>query len=293
MKDEQYTLAIGAWLKGREVVAPDSRETASQVSARLPGVPQRSRWWPLPRVRQAAPPSDTDHSDRQAARPIPATSGGPTPIVIGRTRTMLIPVKAIVAGAFVFAIGGALLIAQPFDQRSSSPGAEIGAELPMPAAFTSTYVFSRMPTSGQPQAHDNGVEVMTGEAWQFRNVEATDPRFAGTMTVTSTRIAYPDEVDLLVGAYRIEDADGAWQETAGSSLQLPGEVNLWRTGALPEAGSSRWRTFVGEGDYEGHWAVVEETWRPDGGSGVAADILLDGFVFEGAAPQAPEPWSAE
>ena len=37
---------------------------------------------------------------------------------------MLSPVKAITAGALVFALSGAFLIAQPFDQQASVPGAQ-------------------------------------------------------------------------------------------------------------------------------------------------------------------------
>lgn len=205
---------------------------------------------------------------------------------------MFSPAKAIIAGALVFGIGGALLIAQPFDQQGAAPGAEGGAEAPTPVEFTSTYAWSHQPTPGQREALDNGVEVVTGEAWQFRNLGASDPRFAGTLTDTITRIDYPDQAHILVGASRIETAGGAWQETPSSSFQLQADVSSWRTGALPEPGSRRWRTFIGEGDYEGYWAVVQETWRPDGGTG-STDILLDGYVFEGEWPSAPEPWSPE
>lgn len=48
---------------------------------------------------------------------------------------MFSPVKAMAAGFVVFAIGGALLIAQPFDQRSSAPAAAAPGE----AAGTNTF----------------------------------------------------------------------------------------------------------------------------------------------------------
>ena len=38
---------------------------------------------------------------------------------------MFSPVKTITAGALAFAIGGVFLVAQPFDQRSEAPGAEV------------------------------------------------------------------------------------------------------------------------------------------------------------------------
>jgi len=57
---------------------------------------------------------------------------------------MLSPVKAITAGAFIFAIGGAFLIAQPFGQQQSSvPGAL------MEGVGTTTYMLNVTCESGQ------------------------------------------------------------------------------------------------------------------------------------------------
>jgi hypothetical protein len=199
---------------------------------------------------------------------------------------MFSPVKAITAGALIFALGGVLLIAQPFDQQGGSvPGAEIGAAPPTPVAFTSTYVWSHQPTAGQVETLGNEVQVTTAEAWQFRNIDATDPRFAGTMTQTDTAVEYPGEVIISMGAYRIETDEGAWQEVPASSFDS-------NTGNPREAGSTNWQTYVGEGGYEGNWAIVRQTWRPDGDDALV-DILLEGYVVEGDPLEAPEPWSAK
>ena len=67
--------------------------------------------------------------------PIPAANGH-TPTVIGRTQIMFSPAKAITVGALVFAIGGALVIAQPLGQQGSTvPGAE--TEVAAPVEFGS------------------------------------------------------------------------------------------------------------------------------------------------------------
>ena len=98
--------------------APDpaaARKDADQIMARLPETKQRSRWWPLLPARRSRPRSSSD---------------GQPPTINGRTRTMFSPVKAITAGALVFAIGGVLLVAQPFDQQSAVPGAETEAIAP-------------------------------------------------------------------------------------------------------------------------------------------------------------------
>src|SRR5688572_7328945 len=60
------------------------------------------------------------HSTDARTVPVPATNGH-TPTVRGRTQLMFSPAKAITAGALV--IGGALLIAQPFQQESVVPSA--------------------------------------------------------------------------------------------------------------------------------------------------------------------------
>ena len=50
---------------------------------------------------------------------------------------MFSPVKAITAGALVFALGGVLLIAQPFDQQGGSvPGAATDADIVPPVEVT-------------------------------------------------------------------------------------------------------------------------------------------------------------
>ena len=126
MSDEKYTPEVGAWLKGREARPADSQDTARRVAARVPQVRQRSRWWPFPVVYRKSATRDPIDKTTTQPRPVPASSGH-TPNVIGRTTSMPSPAKAITAGAFVFAIGGVLLIAQPFGQQQGSvPGAESG-----------------------------------------------------------------------------------------------------------------------------------------------------------------------
>ena len=122
MTNKQLSPVVRAWLQRTDVGPEDVHRSTGLVSARVEQTRQRGRWWPLPPIRHDHQPPTTDQTSNAQPSPIPA-SNGHTPTVIGRTQSMLSPVKAITAGALVFAIGGALLIAQPFDQHGSVPGA--------------------------------------------------------------------------------------------------------------------------------------------------------------------------
>lgn len=144
-------------------------------------------------------------------------------------------------------------------------------------AFTSDFAWSHQPDVGERTTLANGVERVAGQAWQFRSIESSDPRFAGTYTLTATWDAYPG-VSLVVGTNRIETADGAWQQQA----------DYWHTWD-PQPGDTAQLVLVGEGAYEGLIAIVDETWRPDG-TDIA--IRIEGFIVDGDLPPDPEPWSA-
>ncbi len=118
MNDERFQRTVGSWLREEDPAPPDSLQSARQVATRLPLVRQQSRWWPLPLVRRTPTPTwATDTTEYQPSH-IPATNGH-TPTVTGRTTSMLSPVKSITAAAIIFALGGAFLIAQPFDRQGS------------------------------------------------------------------------------------------------------------------------------------------------------------------------------
>ena len=74
---------------------------------------------------------------------------------------MLSPVKAITAGALVFAIGGVFLIAQPFDQQERAGGARGGRrDLSTPAYVT--WEVTGDPTFTEPDEFDDGTRP---DAW--------------------------------------------------------------------------------------------------------------------------------
>jgi hypothetical protein len=278
MKDEKYTPEVGSWLKGREVPHPDSQQTARQVAARLPHVGQRGRWWPLPSFRRLP---TTDQTTAYQPSPIPA-SNSHTPTVIGRTTSMLSPVKAITAGAIVFAIGGAFLIAQPFQQQSSVPGAE--AEAAAPTWVTGTV---------QPaQSCSDWTSVVEIDVIRSRNFEcgpqtwtSSDPRLTGEVARRWSE-----------DTYRI--GDGAGSKTVSlDAAYLRNEGGGWACSAIDllDGGSVRSSialtgtalTCIGNGGYEGLSAILASEY----GSGYSEEFV--GLIFPGDFPPLPEAPAAE
>lgn len=253
--------------------APDpvgARKDADQIMARLPETKQRSRRWPLLPSRRSSPrPSNDVHP----------------PTINGRTRTMFSPDKAITAGALVFALGGALLVAQPLDRgETSAPGASVDAEPVPPVAFSARFA------SG-PSVRDESWEGKTGSggdrftngAWEWDVIEqASDPRLAGTVMIAWNHDEYAASLGDMNGptvshsTLRIENDQGAWQS-------LP---TLYLDGG--ESSSLSWPvTLIGEGDFEGSYVVADlATLDADGWA-------LDGLILTGEPLPAPEPLAAQ
>ena len=278
MKDEKYTPEVGSWLKGREVPHPDSQQTARQVAARLPHIGQRSRWWPLPSSRR---PPTTDQTTAYDPTPIPA-HGGHTPTVIGRTTSMLSPVKAITAGAIVFAIGAAFLITQPFQQQSSVPAAEADAVAP-------TWVTGTVQPGG---SCSDGTSVVEIDVIRSRNFEcgpqtwtSSDPRLTGEVARRWSE-----------DTYRMDDGSGS-KTVSLDAAYLRNEGGGWACSAIDllDGASVRSgialtgtaRTCIGNGGYEGLSAILASEYGP----GYSEEFV--GLIFPGDFPPLPEAPAAE
>ena len=254
MRDEKHTPEVGAWLKGREVRPVHSEDTVRRVAARLPQVRQRSRWWPFPVFHRKAQTPTSDIADYQPS-PIPATNGH-NPTVTGRTQSMFSPVKAITAGALVFALGGVMLIAQPFDQQGGSvPGAATEDEVAPNTEFTAEWGF---------------------ENWGCCSIvePASDPRFVGNVSASRATSAYPFpdfNLEVYSRALHVVNDEGAWRG-------VPIVVAFH-----PDEDGTQWtstQTFIGEGDYAGSFAVVDIISTPGAGGGAE----LHGYIIEGEPP---------
>jgi len=275
--DDRLLLDVRSWLKDEDVVLPDAEQAGRLVAAGLPQTRQtRRRRWPLPsRTGTSVPPGVMPGTEYQAS-PIPATNGH-SPTVLGRTQSMLSPVKAITAGAVVFALGGAFLIGQSFDQQSSMPGAESEPEVAAPVEFTAKWAFGPDVRSEAMEAVGS-VVTTRGGAWRPRVItQASDPRLQGTLSIAanSNQYAATGGGEVWNYAFRIENEEGAWQQMPTINLDTgDGDLNT-TTGVL-----------VGEGGYAGLIAVFDNlsensTWD------------LHGYIIDGELPPAPEPYVAE
>jgi hypothetical protein len=166
---------------------------------------------------------------------------------------MFSPVKAITAGALVFAIGGVLLISQPFDQQGGSlPGAATDADIdPMAPALTSG---SMTIADDEPESWEETVQDgIQREQWvDVATVEMSDPRLTGMLTLEYTKQRFDhDDTDLAWGIVRLENDTGDW------------EGKMVQTSDLATGGHEvAYYELVGSGAYEGLSAIVFETAFP-------------------------------
>lgn len=166
---------------------------------------------------------------------------------------MFSPAKSITAGVLVFALGGVLLIAQPFDQRGVvAPGAETDAE---PAA--------PVEVSGQHIGYDpNDDQDYAIQMWSM-----SDPRLDGTFKWFAHGGMDPDigPIGFEVWAYVIENDEGTWR----------GIPDAWA--ALPDADGPppADMIFEGEGAYEGLTLVARFVDDPDDG------YAMRGYIIDG------------
>jgi len=178
---------------------------------------------------------------------------------------MLSPVKAIIAGALVFGIGGAFLVAQPFAQVASGPAADTAAVVE-PVGFTARFSPSSMVRPGTYETVD-GVEQQRGSAWTPVIGEVSDPRLDGTLTYSEDYDRYPGGYQFATATYRIVNDGGAWQ----------GSTPIVKENASYNANSVV--LLSGEGSYEGLQAWMDASdWD-----------AIHGVIFPAPPPAAPDP----
>jgi len=310
MTNKQLSPVVRAWLKRTDVEPEDARRSTSHVAARVEQTRQRGRWWPLPSFRGPPGPPNTDQSNTDQSNDYQPTSipasNGHTPTVTGRTQSMFSSVKAITAGALVFAIGGAFLIAQPFDQQGGNPpGAATDAEAMAPAIVTGTlemnfdtgdFTCVKGPYSGCVEGYGDGVVryVVTD---QIARAEMSDPRLSGSVAFDETtdehRSADIPEVEGLTaaeirgqggavigwGTLRIENDAGAWDGSFIEALDVTADVvpaGYYNVGAIE---------LVGAGAYDGLSAVLfMRDSNPDGADETAYTVSWNGIIFPGNLP---------
>ncbi len=281
MTERPDSTRIHDWLDETLGPTPDPVEGTRQVMSQVEETPQAGRWLPFSLFRRKArasgsTPSTTDTAEYQP-RPVPATNGH-TPTVIGRTSSMLSPVKAVTAGALVFAIGGAFLIAQPFQQQSNAPGTEAEAIAP-------TWVTGNVQYASSCSGPDSEVDGDVRHDWNYecspQTWTASDPRLSGKVASRWNEDVFKTDNGfnaVNTTADFLKNDEGGW---ACSSAILYEGYGLFAT---PLTGKTA--TCVGQGGYEGLSAllVIDEA---------DSSHPFSGLIFSGAFPPLPEPPAAE
>ena len=152
---------------------------------------------------------------------------------------------------------------------------EGGAAAAAPVEFEAQWGFGhelRFETSTS-----SGVDVVgyRDGAWRPRMLlAASDPRFAGTLTLATNRDDYAlvDGPQVFHGLFRVANDEGAWRQRPALSFNFPdGE-------AAPTV-----MVFDGEAGDAGLTALVSNTPDPSAGT-----WTLRGYIFEGDMPPAAE-----
>jgi hypothetical protein len=285
MKKERYWPVLGTWLKDTTTTPPDPQQTARKVAERIPETPQvRRRWW-LPSLRRTPTPlhsynQTTDHQPTS----IPATNGH-TPTVTGRTQSMFSPAKAITAGALVFAIGGVLLIAQPFDQQGGGvPGAATDAEA-VPATWVTGDITFAPSCSGPTREVDAGVRRERDYLCEPQRWTSSDPRLTGEAAAHWNADVYePDgdapgsSISVTTVAYYLRNEAGGWACHSNALAHGYGSNAAYETGETAMC--------VGDGEYDGLSAILVVDFA-------TSPATFVGLIFPGDAPPLPEPPAAE
>ena len=251
MNDERF---LKDWLQDTSDTDSEPQAAADKVMAVVPHARQRNRWWPLLPGRRRTPNDDE------------------APTITWRTKFMLSPIKAITAGALVFALGGAFLIAQPFDGQPSSgpPAAELDVSTATSVSGTIVESTSSIDTDGTYEVQDG---VIQRKGIHYTNLwETSDSRLSGTATYDADWIRFPQsDFQVEAATHVLQNADGRWVGQ-GSAL------------AVPRATNTDIAILRGEGAYEGLTAYVAMDWTVQPPTIAAA-------IFPGVMPEAPEPLS--
>ena len=192
-------------------------------------------------VRQIAAEIDYEVGPPHPVDALAITRAAKTPTAKWRIQSMFSPVQAITAGAIVFALGGVFLVAQPFDQQGSAPGAATDEPATAPSFFSGTtdnWVDNAAPV---PERRDDGVETSTGQ--RMFDWVANDPRIAGRATMVVTETDYRNGATVLestgeIGTIgpvllRIDNEGGSWEgPLTWLGLEDPESVSIsgWLTG---------------------------------------------------------------
>ena len=198
---------------------------------------------------------------------------------------MFSPAKAITAGAIVFALGGVLLIAQPFDQQGGSvPGAATDTEV-VPATWVTGSVAFATSCSGPTREDDAGVRRERDYLCEPQRWTSSDPRLTGEAAAHWNADVYePDgdapgfSISVTTLAYYLRNEAGGWACRTNMLSQVSG------FGAEHQAAETA--MCVGDGENDGLSAILVLDFA-------TSPATFVGLIFPGDAPPLPEPPAAE
>jgi hypothetical protein len=272
MTDTEMDHVMRTWMEEPPAGQPDRSRVVGSVVSRLGSTRRRRRRrWPLSLNRARATTSQApDSHDGQVDAISPVDSHVPS--VTGRTRIMFSPAKASLVGALVFAIGGTLLVAQPFQRDASVPGAETTAVY-QGALATGHRSFMSETDFVESTATSNGF-VQRGRT-TMASSEMSDPRLSGDVVIQDnadrwTEGTPPDAnviADLLWGTIEISNDGGTW---TGAMIGT--------TDTTADGLGISYYELAGSGGYEGLSAVLFEREESLG------RFIWNGVVFPGDLP---------
>ena len=290
MSDEQMAPVLRSWMHDTDRTPPDARQSADHVMARVQHTRQLGRWWWLPSfARTTASAPTTDMTTEVQPAPSPATNGQ-SATVTRSTNSMFSPAKAIAAGVLVFAIGGVLLIAQPFDQQGASvPGAATDGVGLEPASVTGEMKVLRSVRDGGGLEGEIADGVWHEEGPWSGRFEMDDSRLTGDATGYDGGNRYQmDEnhvglAEVGGGTITIENDGGAWE---GSTLGVSGteRSDMLRDTMVVE--------LTGTGGYDGLSALLfVDQDQPVSWDRPLPDFEVYGVIVPGElVPEVPAGW---
>jgi hypothetical protein len=191
---------------------------------------------------------------------------------------MFSPSKVFIASAVVFAVLGATLTPQRFDQQSNASAAVTGEVAPTWVTGTIQPVDGTC--SQRSQEVDGGVTRSAYVCTQTST--SSDPRLTGNVTKSWSEATYQTgegPVSVGIDAHYLRNDDGGWSCTHGYVAK--GST----PGTEPLTGSTF--TCIGEGSYEGLTAVLVS----EQVAGYFSEEFT-GLIFPGDVPPAPEAQAA-
>ena len=267
------------WLDDTVGQTPDPVEGTRQVMSQVEETSQVGRWLPFTVFHRNAKAKTPTTADTKAYQPGPiSATNGQTATITGRTQSMLSPAKAITAGALVLALGGVMLIAQPFDQQESVPAAE---GEPVAATWVTGNIIYAPSCSGPDSEQDGAVRHDWNYECSPQRWTASDPRLSGEAASLWNEDVYQTDngfVAVNTTADFLKNDDGGWACSSPNLYEGFGQFPTYLTGKTA--------TCVGQGGYEGLSAllVIQES---------EASHPFVGLIFSGGFPPLPEPPVAE